>query len=302
VKEIIHIGFPKTATTTLQDHVLAKMPGVANVGRPSDDADHATMVNALALEDDGDFDEARLSAHIARARDSDAQTLIYSDETVMNSPIRTIAAKRLHRLMPNAEIIAVVRNQFDALESYYAGHGRQLRPAPPPWGGRHVTFENYLAYNLENPHRGALPTFDYSSNLAIYAGLFGEDRIHVLTYEDLVQNRDAFFASLALILGITEETAKPKGELGRERARADQGAIAYQALRSRLMWGVPVSRFVPGHQHIKRFVIRMLSRDDKRDIEWPSALRARIADYYSEGNRALAERHALPLSKLGYPM
>ncbi|MEK9901829.1 MAG: sulfotransferase, partial [Rhodospirillaceae bacterium] len=256
----------------------------------------------LALEDDGDFDEARLGAHIARARDSDAQTLIYSDETVTNSPIRTIAAKRLHRMMPNAEIVAVVRNQFDALESYYAGHGRQLRPAPAPWGGRHVTFENYLAYNLENPRRGALPTFDYSSNLAIYASLFGEDRIHVLTYEDLIQNRDAFFVSLARILGIAPKNANPKGELGRERARADNGTIAYQALRSRLLWGKPVSRFVPGHQHIRRIAIRMLSRGEKRAIEWPSALRVRIADYYGDGNRTLAERHALPLSKFGYPM
>ena len=80
MKEIVHIGFPKTASTTLQEHVFAKLLEVANVGRPFTDPETAEILNGLALGDDSDYPENKLAARIATGRASDARALIYSDE------------------------------------------------------------------------------------------------------------------------------------------------------------------------------------------------------------------------------
>ena len=95
-----------------------------NVGRPFENPDEVQITNGLALDDDGDYLEAGMMARIAAGREQSPAVLVYSDETVVNTPIRSIVAKQLKRTMPDAHIIAVVRNQFDALTSYYAGQAR----------------------------------------------------------------------------------------------------------------------------------------------------------------------------------
>ena len=301
MREFIHIGFPKTASTTLQDQFFAKLNGVANTGRPFESRETIKLVTGLALDDDGDYDEKAMAARIEQARASGAEVLLHSDETVVNTSIRMIAAKRLHRLLPEAKIIAIVRNQFDALESYYAGHGRQLRPAPQPWGGRYVTFDNFIAFHVGNPRRGPLPTFDYAHNLETYASLFGEKNVHVLLYEDFVSDRTAFLRSLAEILGLNPDSAPDTDDLPRARNRIDTGSFRYQSLRSRLMWEVPISKFVPWHRHIKQLVIRLLGCG-RQEVKWNEDLRAQVAAYYSPGNRTLVQNFGLSLSTHNYPL
>lgn len=124
MNKFIHIGFSRTASTTLQKHVFKPSSASMNVGRPFENPDEVQITNGLALDDDGDYLEAGMMARIAAGREQSPAVLVYSDETVVNTPIRSIVAKQLKRTMPDAHIIAVVRNQFDALTSYYAGQAR----------------------------------------------------------------------------------------------------------------------------------------------------------------------------------
>jgi hypothetical protein len=124
VNKFIHIGFSRTASTTLQKHVFKPSSAIMNVGCPFENPDEVQITNGLALDDDGDYLEAGMMARIAAGREQSPAVLVYSDETVVNTPIRSIVAKQLKRTMPDAHIIAVVRNQFDALTSYYAGQAR----------------------------------------------------------------------------------------------------------------------------------------------------------------------------------
>lgn len=102
MKEFIHIRVPKTASTMLQEHVFAKTPAIKNVGRPFDNPDDAQLLNGLALDDDRDFREERIVAHVSAGRARGVPVPVYSDETVVNTPIRSTADKRLQRLMPDA--------------------------------------------------------------------------------------------------------------------------------------------------------------------------------------------------------
>lgn len=135
MKEFIHIRVPKTASTMLQEHVFAKTPAIKNVGRPFDNPDDAQLLNGLALDDDRDFREERIVAHVSAGRARGVPVPVYSDETVVNTPIRSTADKRLQRLMPDAHIIAVVRENLrpDAGQvRYQALRIRFLRGVPLP--------------------------------------------------------------------------------------------------------------------------------------------------------------------------
>ena len=299
--EVIHIGFPKTASTTLQEHVFSKMPAVSNVGRPFTHPDEALLINGLALDDDRDYRHADIAARIAAGRASDARVLVYSDETVVNSPIRSIAAKRLKQHMPDARIIAVVRNQFDALTSYYVGQGRHVRRAPEPFAGRHVAFDNFLTFQFKNTKQGVLPTFDYAGVLDIYADLFGPERINVLLYENLKRKETEFVEQLAGLLDLpAKEIPVPSGA-PRENLRPDAGQVRYQALRMRFLRGVPVSRIVPGAPTLKRGVQKLLGSGGLNTTLTPS-WRAQVTKYYGANNARLAETHGLDLGAHGYPL
>ena len=300
-REVIHIGFPKTATTTLQEHLFKPYPDILNVARPFVDQQRQELCTALALSDDMDYREDELAAQIERHRKSRPRLLLYSDETVVNNQIRSIVAKRLKRLFPDARILAILRNQIDAFASYYANHGRTLRPAPEPYSSRHVSFENYLSFHHTKPHRGFLQIIRYDVILKVYAELFGANRIHLLLFEEFVQDRSSFIAKLSEILEIDAKTAFEFVEGQHERKRTSESAARYQALRSRFLWGVPLSRIIPGSRHIKKAVFRVWG-EQAVEIEYPGDWRGKIADLFRPGNRAIQQKFGVVLDRYGYPL
>jgi hypothetical protein len=301
--DIIHIGFPKTATTTLQAHLFSRHPDLVNIGRPFRDHDHGNLINSLAQADDCDYDEERMAALIEESRKLPGTTLVYSDETVATSPIRSIAAKRLHRLFPDAHIVAVIREQISAWESLYAHHGRKLRGIPEPYRGRYVSFDAFLAYEYKKAGRGLLRTFQYAEILDFYAALFGRDRVHVLTFEEFTADKPAFIRRLADILKIDAASVSECLERKHEYKRVGESTVRWQKLRSRFFWGVPVSRFVPGAQQLKKLLLAyMPPNNEALEIQWPEEWRGRIADLYRPGNRELMEKFGLPLDRFGYPL
>ena len=57
--DLIHIGVPKTASTTLHEHVFQKKPPMANIGRPFANPDEAKSINWLALHDARDYYDSK---------------------------------------------------------------------------------------------------------------------------------------------------------------------------------------------------------------------------------------------------
>ena len=300
-REILHIGFPKAGSTTLQEHLFGRHPEIRNVAMPFRDERHQSLCTALALSDDIDYPEDELSALIASYRKERPKVLLYSDETVVNTQIRSIAAKRLKRLFPKATILAVLRNQIEAFASDYANRGRRLRPAPEPFSGRHVSFENYLAFHHAKPKRGFLTTLSYDVILDVYDQLFGRDRIHVLLFEEFVQDRPAFVARLAEILEVDAASVLELLHDRHEHKRTSESVARYQALRSRFLWGVPLSRIIPGSRYIKQALFRAWG-DQATKVEYPGDWRGKIADLFRPGNRAVQEKFGVPLDRFGYPV
>jgi hypothetical protein len=126
----VQIGLPKTETTTLQKLFFARHPEVRYFGQTNfrEDPDAETVLRALTLEQDANeaAGEARdIIANSLQARHS----LVISDEAISlgefmlrakHWPIRSghrATAERAHRILGDAHVLIVIRNQVDWLQS-----------------------------------------------------------------------------------------------------------------------------------------------------------------------------------------
>ena len=99
---LIHPGFPKTATTTIQNNVFAQCEDIMNLARPYTEQSMAIAVNLKKVEG-VNYDEASTQALITKmvsdARDSRKNTIILSDEILStNGYMKIEIAKRIKNL------------------------------------------------------------------------------------------------------------------------------------------------------------------------------------------------------------
>src|SRR5690606_1735922 len=119
----LHIGLHKTASTFLQDLLFPSLHGVVYISRPFTILnDH---FNCLQYADDSLYDEKEIKLFF---EEIDFDKLLISDENFCGKPVslgysnRSMIAKRLHSLFPDAEVIIFLRNQLDLLYSLYNQH------------------------------------------------------------------------------------------------------------------------------------------------------------------------------------
>jgi hypothetical protein len=311
---VIHGGFPKTATTSLQHEVFGRLPGIANLGRPDPAYEDARGgLRPAVLRDGDDVFAASLGDLRAAVRDWAAgapagATLVLSDEHIATGhhtspyaaqPPGTILA-RLVRLFPEAGILMVLRAQPDVLMAEYVNQLRMghTQRGPDAW----------LEGEARKPDGGALAAYDYGRRLAEMRDSFGPSRVHLLLYEDMRRDPSGFAGQLAAILRLDADAVQ--AALARPRANATTHAeMAYLRLR----------RYVPGavrRAPVLRGLRRWVGLDAIRRLGHGTAGRgwargasgtfgptacAIIDAYYAESNDTLSLWFQRDLAVLGYP-
>lgn len=203
-KTVLHIGVGKTATSSLQHKIFSKLGGIHYIGRPYRDHEWPILRNKLTSADDYDFEKVRLAERFSgelEAAAEQSKTLLLSDETIAMHPMQTLVARRFREFLPNAEILPTIRNQYTIIPSYYANHGRLLKGVPGRWNGRHVSFEEWFEFCVNNVTKSFFHSLRYFRFADIYASVFGSNNVHVLVYEDLAHDREKFAEELARVLG-----------------------------------------------------------------------------------------------------
>jgi hypothetical protein len=300
---VIHIGANKTASTSLQRSLFAVNRQLQYLGEDGEGySQYAPFVNSLVNDDDL-FYSAEACAelfehHSAQAGD---KTFLYSNEDVMTSRIPLICAKRLKALMPGAEILLVIRNQQSAIPSFYANHGAFLKPAPPSYFRRHVGVEDWIDFQTKFGTYGALASFRYDQFESIYSSLFG-GRVHILLFEEFVNDRRAFVEKLCGILRIDSEAAMRALEFSHERRRFTGRMLAYNRFRTSFFWGVQLTKFLPFRAKLLRSFEDFLLGGMPAKVKLDPIVQSKIHDLYCEGNSKLAKKYGLPLAQYGYPL
>jgi hypothetical protein len=301
---VIHIGANKTGSTTLQRSVFPYNEGLVYMGEDGKGYEgYRDIVDSLVSDDDiyFRFEEARrlFDEFLARA---EGKTFLYSNEDIMTSRTPTLCARRLHQLLPDAQIVVVVRNQLTAIPSWYANHGAYLRHVPRSYWRRYVSFDSWMEYCTSFVKYSPIDGFFYHRIVNLYASLFGRENIHILLYEDFIQRPEHFVEELCRILRIDARDALERLTGRRERRRSTARELRYHRFRDGFFRNTSFSRYLPFGKTLKKGLASYLQKGPPADGFMSAAWRERIIELYQDDNSRLAREYDLPLGAHGYPL
>lgn len=209
---IIHIGLPKTASSFLQERIFPRFEGLNYVG--SGQIRKSAEFNHLRLADDSLYQDAAARKLVDSFK---GEKILLSEERFAGRFLgfggfinRSIIARRLRDLMPNARILIFLRGQpayiYSAYQQYIKGPSRGIKPFENfvheperyhnPEAGQHFYDEQSLGFS---PHY-----VFYHELLHLYTSLFQD--VKILLFEDFVRNPD-------IVLAEMEQFIKPTNTL-----------------------------------------------------------------------------------------
>jgi hypothetical protein len=305
MRRLIHIGGNKTASTSLQRRLFAKHPRIRYLGEDCEGyAELRPILDSLVADDDSHFDfgtTKRLFDDRFGGQDGNA-ACVYSNEDIMTSSLPSVCASRLKVLLPGAEVVMVIRNQLSVWPSWYANHGAYLKNVPRRYWKRHVGLDEWLDFCFSFPRKTPVEAMNYERFFKIFEKEFSAERIHVLLYEDLLEDAATFFQQWAHLLEISEEDIVKYMAEHVERRRNTGRRMAYDRWVSRLS-------MIPGFTASQRAVLRLLPAVNRwiddgppAKVLLPAIWEQRVSDYYRHSNSNLAKLTGLNLARHGYPL
>jgi len=307
---LIHIGLPKCASTTLQDRLFSPNPSFIYLGRVKNGyRDDATreLFERITFEDSLDYNpdvaaslRQSLCAKVTTPGDPPRPILVSAESlSVEGRADRRLIAERLYRLFAPAKILIVLRAQPAMLQSLYLNH---LRASGP----RIMTFEQWLdqAYGgirFTDLHRIGL---DYEILVRIYEEMFGADNVVVVPFEEIKDQASGFFRILAGLLAMPLAEVQVRFATNIDNQRMSGRQLLAMRIQDQLPSGTSLAmlgrRLLPKavYEPVRGFVTggrRVASP------QMPERWRQRVAAACASGNARLASRRNMPLAALGYP-
>lgn len=204
-------------------------------------------------------------------------------------------------LRDKGEVVLVIRRQDDIVNSWLYFHNYNYGGPDyyfvdwPVVGDPHPTMPSkqagYACQRLANRYGAVLTSsFDYYGLYMQLANHIDPGRIHILLYEDLKRNPDAFLAALGRVFGADLSYLGP--------------IIARKENPSRKSGKVPHPYFLRGPRWdrtpLLRRAWRLLENLSRRSVRFDEDKRRAVLEMYVEGNRRLAEKTGLDLARYGY--
>jgi hypothetical protein len=202
--DVIHIGYPKTASTFVNryleshpevttDHnrilplLWSYQPERASVlaDKPSVNKVHFCRDELIALSITANESGWRRDLFVPGAWDK------VKDDFVLDA---AASATRLQKLQPRAKILLTIREQADWLHSAYKYSMSSLPAAQR-------RFADFCATPVGIVY---LQAGHFDQTIQAYVDIFGSHRVRILRYEDLIAEPKRFTAELCAFIGISE--------------------------------------------------------------------------------------------------
>lgn len=177
MKPIIHIGYPKTATTWFQNVFFPNIIGINYI-------DKRTVNKTIVNSNISDFEEENI---LKKLKIETQYQIILSSETIIgtiNEGWKKGAnlfenSIKLKKLFPEATIIIFLRNQVELIASAYIQYIKN---------GGNYSIDKYL--NSESLF--SFEHLEFETAINQYINLFRDDNIHIYFYEDFTSNKLLF--------------------------------------------------------------------------------------------------------------
>jgi len=306
-KIYIHIGLPKTGTTSLQDLFFAKHPQLAYLGQTNlwEDKDAKTVIKSILVEDyfQSIGGKKAVSQVINRLLENNDR-LVISDEAftfgefMLRGPNwnlhsnHHLMANRIQKVLGNVEIFMVLRNQVDWLTSW---HRQGLKT------GKYIEtqFKRWLDKDI-GPHRDHLYSLlDYESLYKAYCEVFGRDHVHVYLYENYKDQFELLAAEMARVMNINSKQAIRSIENSAKNVTEDYFQTPSATLK-KLIRTKPLRAalsIIPNP--IKESARRLLS-GEKKYLKMDEKDKIEITNYFLDSNKRLLQKIDPPAIPKGY--
>ena len=311
-RPLIHIGYCKTGTTWLQNHVFAN----PEFGF-STPLDRALLREKIAYPHDLQFDpdalRSRIEAAIDKA-DEDGLVPVFSEERFAGlihagGIDSRILADRLAQVFPTGRFLIVVREQKSMIRSAYAEYIKV---------GGSLALRHYLTEYL--PMSLALFDYDYykySHLVKYYQHLFGKDRVLVLPYEHFCQSPQGFVRAITDFCEVELPDSIDRSQVFGARANIGLDGFELFMLKHLHFWFgyrcphnySSVMPIMPRRRRGPvRFALNYLSRLLPRAVRerfnagYARRIAQRVGDRYHESNQELARITGLELKSYGYEL
>lgn len=337
-RRYVHIGYPKAASTTIQNSFLCNHPSLYHLGNGfqgrnntyADDGIEWVAETVLRYRKEFIYDPVATRApflpHFEIAEEDDRYKAVgFSSEFfcfTLGQEIDVAAkARRLHDIMgDNTCIIFVFREQFSLLRSLYL---EMIR------GGYHAPFRKFIEYTYLYQDRNWCLDFCYDKIFDVYANLFGKENICAVPFEVIKESQADFMNLICAGIGVEPmEKELPSLNKGREdkgfyeylrrlndKARHEFGGAFYEPFtvtRMRTWFHNELGVAVPGDRVTDYSMLMPLGQGARQlqerlplpeiDQSMPKALEERLEAVYAPSNKRFAELTGIDLAKYKYRM
>ncbi len=314
---IIHPGFAKTGTTSLQHNIFDKHTEFINIGYPTYDISgklkntfYKKKKNFIKnfIADFTFYDEKYCLKLLDELINNEKKTVIFSCEALCEAVFRNeIILERLKKFFCNAKILFTIRGQYSSIESKFSNNGLILKNLPHPYNYKKVNFNNWLDFsinNFENPdlmlRDQHLPIIKYYPLIKRFSNFFGKENIKIKLYEDMKNNFDEWMRDLSVFLDISFEEIKnamstklhTRQTIGMYKLRKfnNNNPKLFNILRNN----------IPKEVRVK--IISYLNKTKKINFKLSDQHKEIIRDLYKEDNKKLLSEFNLNLKDIDYPL
>ncbi len=315
----VHLGLPKTATTTLQRSLFAKHSQIELLGkrvvrqtdpahrRCSSDATFR-LANQLFWEHvhATDREESRrIWAEEVLPAIGPGRLPLFSFEGLAAAPLETrcAIARNLRDVFEDCRVVIGIRRPVDLVEALYfqklrrrhiENRGRTFErsqsPSPGQWLEAVVSGDE-LASHL-----------DYARTIRVFVDALGRKNVGVFALEELKEDPRRFATELCLFLDIDVEEGVWQLADRRHNVRLSQ-AVADRMLRLERP-GIASAIYARSGPSLRKRMLGITrrARSARARLPVPLAVRESIEDKTREGNRWIAHTFNLSLAEHGYPV
>lgn len=204
-KIILHVGYPKTATTTLQNDLFhnlnKKISNINYLGttKPEISQFHNKLRQTLKpwLVSKGEKNENDLLLFLKKRLKNGLN--LCSEESLLNSHQNPpylfnpeLLKKVISKVTNNIQIIIVLRNQEQMIYSLYVHAGGKYSRS------KFKSSDEWITYCLNDEINNKF--FQYYEVIKHYQNIFNKQNVHILLFEDFQQDLNYFLSKLANIL------------------------------------------------------------------------------------------------------
>ena len=313
----IHVGIPKTASTTLQNTFFSALPNVNYLG-PEPESETPDFLKRIFLRSPRNYSQEKV-VQLLKDNFTEEQPLIISNEAYAGLPVplathqfnnRKLMVARMKELFPDAKILIVIRNQIKFLQSFFPQMLMSSNHYIPLKG---VSFKKYIDLNIKLAQEGMyniLEGIDYGKLIDDFQTQF--DEVEVVVFEEIVTDLKKFIKGrLSDWMGLDKRWVEDYYKADRQNIRHRSRAAVFLerqvvGVLNRLeKWGNPHKKLPLSFR--QQFMAQLHSGINKInffkiDTEFEDAQLAFIQDYFAKSNVKVAHLLNKDLSQWGYPL